>query len=153
MIDDNSPIINQITKSYPRTLLKMCKDKTIDDDWWMNNLDTYHQFFENFVMLYEFSSIINQDVVKMAAEAHVLFEFYLHLHVINRLLHKQAGFTMIDKFGQLKNLFEYELCDIEDAKRTLNRISIGKHLEELREALDTMVQAEPITKEISHEIG
>lgn len=147
MIDDNSPIINQITKFYPHTLLKMCKDKTIDDDWWMNSLDTYQQFFENFVMLYEFSSIINHDVVKMAAEAHVLFEFYLHLHVINRLLHKQAGFMLIDKFGQLKNLFEYEICDIEDSKRTLNQISISKHLEELREALDKMVQAEPITKE------
>ena len=147
MIDDNSPIINQITNTYPHTLLKMCKDKTIDDDWWMNSLETYQQFFETFVMLYEFSSIINHDVVKMAAEAHVLFEFYLHLHVINRLLHKQAGFMLIDKFGQLKNLFEYEICDIEDSKRTLNQLAIGKHLEELRDALDKMVHAEPITKE------
>ena len=144
MIDDNSPIINQITKFYPHTLLKLCKDKTIDDDWWMNNLETYHQFFENFVMSYEFSSTVSKDVVKMAAEAHVLFEFYLHLHVINRLLHKPAEFTMIDKFGQLKNMFEYELCDTEDSKRALNQISISKHLEELRDALDKMVQAEPI---------
>ena len=51
---------------------------------------------------------------------------------------------LIDKFGQLKNLLEYEICDIEDSKRTLNRISISKHLEELRDALDKMVQAEPI---------
>lgn len=140
-----SSLSARLALNYSAALLELCTDKTVDDDWVWENLNKFHKWFYDYIVEMEFRAGMDHDIIEMAGEAHLWFNMYLHLHIINRIQHKSPGFMLLSEFRKLQELFDEEKrWDVEPAKRTLNKISIRQHLEAIKESILNMANAEVI---------